>query len=169
VWSGNSLYQNDRDRSIGLATLMPLVGRDADWFCLQKEISTRDNEILRQGGDIAIFDSELKDFSDTAALVELMDLVLTVDTSVAHLAAALGKPVWLMLPFNPDWRWLLDRADSPWYPSVRLFRQQRIGDWAGVIEQVKSEMDRLFTTNEYRRPAGLHGGERGFQNTTGLR
>jgi hypothetical protein len=74
---------------------------------------------------------ELRDFSDTAALIDLIDLVITVDTSVAHLAGAMGKPVWIFLPLNPDWRWLLDRKDSPWYPSARLFRQQQIADWPG--------------------------------------
>ena len=78
----------------------------------------------------------LNDFSDTAAAVAQLDLVISVDTSVAHLAGALGKPVWVLLPFCPDWRWLLERDDSPWYPTARLFRQPRIGDWDSVIAQV---------------------------------
>jgi ADP-heptose:LPS heptosyltransferase len=80
--------------------------------------------------------AELADFADTAALIAALDLVIAVDTSVAHLAAALGKPVWLMLPFAPDFRWLLEREDSPWYPRMRLFRQQGLGDWDGVIAQL---------------------------------
>ncbi|MFN7307803.1 MAG: glycosyltransferase family 9 protein, partial [Acetobacteraceae bacterium] len=80
--------------------------------------------------------AELADFADTAALIAGLDLVITVDTSVAHLAAALGKPVWLMLPFAPDFRWLLDREDSPWYPNMRLFRQERPGDWDGVVRRI---------------------------------
>ena len=86
----------------------------------------------------------MKDFADTAALVELMDVVVTVDTSVAHLAGAMGKAVWILLPFNPDWRWLLDREDSPWYPTARLFRQPAIGDWASVIDRVREELVQQF-------------------------
>ena len=80
--------------------------------------------------------AELADFADTAALISQLDLVVTIDTAVAHLAGALGKPVWIMLQHNADWRWLLDRTDSPWYPTARLFRQQRAGDWQGVVSSV---------------------------------
>jgi len=82
------------------------------------------------------FGDQLRDFSDTAALVSLMDVVVTVDTSVAHLAGAMGKPVWILLPFAPDWRWMLERADSPWYPTARLFRQPKIGDWQSVFVEM---------------------------------
>ena len=78
----------------------------------------------------------MDDFADTASLISSLDLVIAVDTSVAHLAAALGKPVWLMVPFSPDFRWLLDREDSPWYPSMRLMRQKRPGDWDSVITKI---------------------------------
>ena len=83
---------------------------------------------------------DFDDFADTAAAVALVDLVISVDTSVAHLAGALGKPVWVLLPFCPDWRWLIERDDSPWYPSARLFRQPRIGDWDAVTAQVAREL-----------------------------
>ena len=96
--------------------------------------------MLREDGRIAFFGDDLRDFSDTAALLDLMDIVITIDTSVAHLACAMGKPVWILLPYNADWRWLLDRNDSPWYSSARLFRQREIGNWTGVIEEVKSEL-----------------------------
>ncbi|MBV9994449.1 MAG: hypothetical protein JO127_04470 [Caulobacteraceae bacterium] len=86
----------------------------------------------------------LKDFSDTAGLLELMDLVVTVDTSIAHLAGAMGKPVWILLPFCPDWRWLLDREDSPWYPSARLLRQPGVGDWTSVIRSVSEGLRARF-------------------------
>jgi ADP-heptose:LPS heptosyltransferase len=85
---------------------------------------------------VATHSDELNDFSDTAALVQEMDLVISVDTSVAHLAGALGKTVWIVLPFVPDWRWMLDRADSPWYPTATLFRQSRLDDWSTVVDDV---------------------------------
>ena len=92
--------------------------------------------MLEHTHGIRYFGDELADFSDTAALVHLMDLVITVDTSVAHLAGALGKEVWILLPFSPDWRWLLGRSDSPWYRSARLFRQPKIGDWDSVLAEL---------------------------------
>ena len=113
---------------------------NADWICLQKEVREKELAVLGKLGRIAFFGDDLRDFSDTAALLDQMDLVIAVDTSVAHLAGAMGKSVWILLPFNPDWRWLLDRDDSPWYPSARLFRQQEIGNWADVIDQVKNEL-----------------------------
>jgi tetratricopeptide (TPR) repeat protein len=140
VWSGRTEHKNDHNRSIELERLLPILGPDADWICLQKEVRNNDLAVLRQFGRIAFFGDELRDFSDTAALLDLMDLVITVDTSVAHLAGAMGKPVWILLPFSPDWRWLLDRSDSPWYPSARLFRQQQIGNWTGVIDRVANEL-----------------------------
>jgi tetratricopeptide (TPR) repeat protein len=144
VWSGSSTNRNDHNRSISLEMLLPLIDCPAGWFCLQKEVRETDAELSRGISGFTLFRDALSDFSDTAALIDLMDLVITVDTSVAHLAAAMGKPVWILLPFNPDWRWLLNRDDSPWYPSVRLFRQQKSGDWAGVIDRVKTELNFLI-------------------------
>jgi hypothetical protein len=140
VWSGSTGHKNDHNRSMKLETLLPIFSLDADWICLQKEVRDKDLALLRQDSRIAHFGDELKDFSDTAALVDLVDLVITVDTSVAHLAGAMGKPVWILLPFNPDWRWLLERNDSPWYPTARLFRQPQIGNWVEVVNQVKNEL-----------------------------
>jgi ADP-heptose:LPS heptosyltransferase len=97
--------------------------------------------MLRASG-LCDLTADLADFADTAALIAALDLVIAVDTSVAHLAGALGKPVWLMLPFAPDFRWLLERNDSPWYPSMRLFRQQRLGDWQGVIARIGAALER---------------------------
>jgi ADP-heptose:LPS heptosyltransferase len=138
-WRG-STPNNKEYRSIGLQQFFAIFSPDAEWICLQKEIREEDLALLRQLGRIAFFGDDLRDFSDTAALLDLMDLVITVDTSVAHLAGAMGKPVWILLPCNPDWRWLLDRDDSPWYPSARLFRQQQNGNWATVTDQVKHEL-----------------------------
>jgi ADP-heptose:LPS heptosyltransferase len=84
---------------------------------------------------------ELRDFGETAAVISILDLVITVDTAVAHLAGSLNKPTWLLLPYTSDWRWLMDRADSPWYPSLRIFRQQRPLEWGDVIERVASELE----------------------------
>ena len=140
VWSGRTDSKSDYNRSMQLQQFLPILSADADWICLQKEIKEKDLGVLRQDGRIAYFGDDLRDFSDTAALLDQMDLVITIDTSVAHLAGAMGKPVWVLLHYNSDWRWLLDRDDSPWYPSARLFRQQQIGDWAGVIDRVGSEL-----------------------------
>lgn len=140
AWSGSPTHVNDRNRSIAFETLLPLVSEDAQWIALQDVISPGDAEAFRAGGRVSFHGDQLRDFSHTAALVDLTDLVITVDTSIAHLAGALGKPVWILLPFNPDWRWLLDRTDSPWYPGARLFRQRRIGDWGSVIEEVRDEL-----------------------------
>jgi hypothetical protein len=140
VWSGNPSQDNDRHRSIRLAALRPLLSEEADWFCLQKDIREEDIVTLREIGRIHVFDAPLTDFADTAALIDQMDLVITVDTAVAHLAGALGKRAWVLLPFTPDFRWLPRRDDSPWYPSVRLYRQTSIGDWIPVIERARLDL-----------------------------
>lgn len=136
VWSGNPAHRNDGNRSLALAEVLPLLDQRAEWVSLQRDVRESDAPLLAQHPSLHHFGARLKDFADTAALIELMDLVISVDTSVAHLAGAMGKPLWLLLPFNPDWRWLLRRRDSPWYPSARLFRQSAIGDWASVIAKV---------------------------------
>ena len=135
VWTGSTIHTNDANRSLALERLSPLLQSGDAWVSLQKDVRESDRPALQASG---LYDltAELADFADTAALISALDLVITVDTSVAHLAAALGKPVWLMLPFSPDFRWLLKREDSPWYPSLRLFRQQRLGDWEGVIARI---------------------------------
>ena len=99
------------------------------------------------GPDIIDFTSLLNDFSDTAALIDNLDLVISVDTSTAHLAGAMGKPVWILNRFDADWRWLLDRTDSPWYPTVKLYRQEKAGDWDNVVQRVKTDLMR-FHANE---------------------
>jgi tetratricopeptide (TPR) repeat protein len=148
VWSGRKEHINDHDRSIALSTLVALASTGIQFVSLQNEVRPDDEKILLANKHIIRFDREFEDFSDTAALTMLMDLVISVDTSVAHLAGALGKPVWILLPFAPDWRWLLDREDSPWYPTARLFRQPRIGDWDSVVERVKEEL----TNHDFKLP-----------------
>ena len=136
VWSGNPGHLNDRKRSIALKTLLPLLEVKAQFLSLQKDIRSGDLAVLRDRHDILDFGPELGNFSDTAALVAQLDLLISVDTSVAHLAGALGRPVWILLPYAPDWRWLLDRMDSPWYPTASLFRQSETREWGPVVLQV---------------------------------
>ena len=143
VWSGNPSHVNDHRRSVELKTLLPLLDVDAQFISLQKEVRPRDRAILRERGDILDLGSELGTYEDTAAVIEQLDLVISVDTSVAHLAGALGKPVWIMLPYVPDWRWLVGRDDSPWYPTARLFRQTEAREYGSVVNRMKTELDAL--------------------------
>ena len=136
VWSGRPEHKNDHNRSLAFTQLATVLQENFEFHCLQKEVRTSDRDALNARTDITLWSDHLESFADTAALVEQMDLVLAVDTSVAHLAAALGKPVWLMLPFSPDWRWLVGREDSPWYPTMRLFRQTGSGEWGSVLQRV---------------------------------
>jgi len=155
VWSGNPDHKNDRNRSIALPALSPILGLDATFVSLQKDVRADDKSALRDRADLIDSTEHLVDFSETAALVSCLDLVISVDTSVAHLAAALGCPVWIMLPYTPDYRWLLDRDDSPWYPTVRLFRQTETREWPGVLDRVGAELQVLIAG---WRPAQQAGG-----------
>ncbi|WP_298883967.1 tetratricopeptide repeat-containing glycosyltransferase family protein [uncultured Bradyrhizobium sp.] len=145
VWSGDPGHKNDHNRSIALRALVPLLDCGAQFVSLQKGIREQDRDFLAARSDIVDLTEQLTDFSETAALVSCLDLVISVDTSVVHLTGALGLPVWTMLPFNPDWRWLLNRDDSPWYRSMRLFRQPKRDDWASVVDNVRHELDRLLS------------------------
>jgi tetratricopeptide (TPR) repeat protein len=140
AWSGSSTHKKDRSRSIGLSALFPLLGLNANYVSLQRDVGASDASLLRECSDLVHFGDELKDFSDTAALMFNLDLIISVDTSVAHLAGAMAKPVWILLPFIPDWRWLLDRECSPWYPTARLFRQDESRTWDKVIAQVRAAL-----------------------------
>jgi hypothetical protein len=140
VWSGNPALENGHNRSIKLKSLLQLLDVGATFVSLQKDIRPDDATVLKDRNDLLQFGDKLKDFSDTASLIANLDLVISIDTSVAHLAGALARPVWVLLPFLADWRWLLDRDDSPWYPTARLFRQHTAGDWSGVIDHVGVEL-----------------------------
>lgn len=134
VWAGSPTFGNDRYRSMPFDALAPLVAlNDVAWFSLQK--GPAQAQLAAASADVQPHDftNDLHDFSDTAALIANLDLVIAVDTGVAHLTGALGKPVWIMLPANSDWRWLENRSDSPWYPTARLFRQTTLGDWRPVV------------------------------------
>jgi tetratricopeptide (TPR) repeat protein len=143
VWQGNPKHSNDRNRSLPLALLSKALDVDATFVSLQKQPPPQDVTLLRELTQIVDHAAHLTDFSETAALVSCLDLVITVDTSVAHLAAALGRPTWIMLPYVADWRWLIGRDDSPWYPTARLFRQSASRDYAAVIERMRAELTAL--------------------------
>ena len=149
VWKGNPRFENDADRSLpDLGTLVPLGEvAGACFFSLQN--GRGEDEAAHPPAGLSIIDlaPAIDDFSDTAAIVANLDLVISVDTAVAHLAGALGKPCWILLPdYKTDWRWLDAREDSPWYPGVvRLFRQQAMGDWSGLVAEVSGALLRLVS------------------------
>ena len=143
VWSGNGAHSNDHNRSLNLAHMLAHLPVGVEFVSLQKELRPADQATLESNPHILHFGEDLNDFSDTAALCSLMDVVVSVDTSVAHLSAALGQRTWILLPFSPDWRWLLNRTDSPWYASVALYRQQAPGDWTTAFEMLKKDIQNL--------------------------
>jgi tetratricopeptide (TPR) repeat protein len=140
AWSGRATHVNDRNRSLSLAQLEPLLSLpDMSFVSVQRELRPADAERLVREPRITQVGDKLADFADTAAVLALADLVVCVDTSIAHVAGALGRHTCVLLPFQPDWRWTLDRDRSPWYPAVRLFRQPAPGDWSSVIARVAAE------------------------------
>jgi tetratricopeptide (TPR) repeat protein len=149
VWSGRATHSNDLNRSVALEQFLPFTRCGAQCVSLQKEVRAVDERTLASTPSIERLGEELTDFADTAGLLSELDLVISVDTAIAHLAGALGKPVWILLPQVADWRWLQEREDSPWYPSAKLFRQPAAGDWASVIDRVAAQLT-AFTANRYR-------------------
>jgi tetratricopeptide (TPR) repeat protein len=144
VWCGNPAFKEDRRRSLKLAQVAPLLATpDISFYSLNPGIGEGDVAALAARPNVLHLGSQFRDFSDTAAVVSLLDLVVTSDTSVAHLAGAMGRPVWIMLGFSPDWRWAFDRDRSFWYPTARLFHQDVADDWAGVIARVQHELSAL--------------------------
>jgi len=125
--------------------LARILDADATFVSLQKDLRPADKAALSKRKEIIDFTAQLTDFAETAALASCLDLVVTADTSVAHLAGAMGRPTWIVLPYVPDYRWLLDRDDSPWYPSVRLFRQDSTRDYAPVLDRVRAELAAFVT------------------------
>ena len=140
TWSGNSNNSNDHNRSVELARWIPFLPDECEYFCLQKGIRDADRRTLSSCGKFTLVEAHNEDFTDTAALMEILDVVVSVDTSLAHLGGALGRPTWILLPFLPDWRWLLDRRDTPWYPTATLYRQPAAGDWDSVMAQVGKDL-----------------------------
>jgi tetratricopeptide (TPR) repeat protein len=157
AWSGNASHDNDRNRSLAFERLGPLFsslnpppqageGRvEASFVSIQRDVRSEDLAALAGEHRVTHVGDDLEDFSDTAAVLALCDLVITVDTAVAHLAGAMGRPVWVLVPFAPDWRWGLQGDTTPWYPTARLFRQSALGDWDSVIASVGGELARFGT------------------------
>jgi tetratricopeptide (TPR) repeat protein len=156
AWAGNPKHVRDGERSMRLRDLSPLLDIGATFVSLQKEVRAGDAEILAKCGMLR-FGERLGDFSDTAGLISQLDLVIAVDTGVAHLAGALGKPVWILLTHAPDWRWLLDREDSPWYPSARLFRQSGTREWGSVIARVADALVEFVESHGERAERSARG------------
>jgi hypothetical protein len=143
VWSGERSHDNDRNRSLRLETLLPLLRTpDMTFVSLQHEVRDEDRALLQEQSAVVHVGDRFRDFAETAAVISLLDAVISADTAVAHLAGAMGKPLLLLLPFGADFRWLRERDDSPWYPSARLFRQPAFGDWTSVIDVLRHELTR---------------------------
>jgi hypothetical protein len=141
AWAGRSTHPNDHNRSTTFDTFAPLAQVDGvHLFSLQKR---SDSSLIDLPSFLSDWTDELHDFVDTAALIDNLDLVITIDSAVAHLAGAMGKPVWVLLPQFADWRWLLDRTDSPWYPTMRLFQQPTFGDWQSPMQNVVTDLQKL--------------------------
>jgi ADP-heptose:LPS heptosyltransferase len=144
VWAGNPKHTNDRNRSIPLEKFETVLNTGKiRFFSLQ--VGDQSAEIRRLGYQDQLEDlsGTLTDFSATAAIMAHLDLVISVDTAPAHLAGAMGRAVWTLVTFAPDWSWMLERSDSPWYPTMKIFRQKKIGDWDGVLAEVKENLDRM--------------------------
>jgi tetratricopeptide (TPR) repeat protein len=146
VWSGNPNNPIDPRRTIRLADWMTHLPTRFEYFCLQKDLRPADRAVRDSSPLIASFDAELPDFTNNAALCECMDIVVSVDTSVAHLSAALGQRTWVLLPAVPDWRWMRDREDTPWYPTMKLYRQKAAGDWNEVFARIAVDLQGEFPT-----------------------
>jgi tetratricopeptide (TPR) repeat protein len=144
VWSGNPNNRLDAARSIRLAEWIEHLPPGFEYFRLQRDVREEDEATLDSSEVIFSYDDDLLDFPNTAALCECMDVVISVDTSIAHLSGALGQRTWTLLSHTPDWRWLRDRIDCPWYPSMRLYRQQNEGDWSAVFTRVAADLRREF-------------------------
>ena len=151
VWSGNPSHANDHNRSMPLRDLSKILDLDATFVSLQKELRDADREVLA-GSGIVDMTENLADFEQTSALAACLDLVISVDTSVAHLAGGLGCQVWILLPFTPDYRWMFDREDSPWYPTARLFRQTKARDWPSVVDRLRIELGAVI--EDWKRKSG---------------
>ena len=146
AWAGNPSHANDRNRSLRFGHLPPLLSMPARFLSIQRDVRDADTEQLAAESRLTHVGGELENFSDTAAAIAQCDLVISADTAVAHLAGAMARPLWVLIPFAPDWRWTLNAETSPWYPTARLFRQSEPGDWDGVINRVGAALARFSAT-----------------------
>jgi hypothetical protein len=150
VWGGSPVNQDDGNRSLALACFAELLeSPGCHFFSLQKGDPSGQAAPFIEAGVLTDLDSDIRDFADTAAIIASLDLVISVDTSVAHVAGALGKPVWILLSGMPDWRWMLESETSPWYPTARLFRQRTIGEWGGVVQEIEAALRTIVTTQQH--------------------
>jgi ADP-heptose:LPS heptosyltransferase len=155
VWAGSPTFPHERWRAVPLELLAPLTQVEGTTFySLQMGPSANDAKQVGSGLRLIDLQDEQEDFADTAAIVANLGLVISIDTSVAHLAGSMGKPVWILLHKSPDWRWLLDREDSPWYPTARLFRQPALGNWQEVVPRVERELRELVANPAAPRTEG---------------
>jgi hypothetical protein len=156
VWAGNPTHYNDRNRSVAVEVLKPVLSIGGLQFVsLQKHAAAADVARLKQFGNATHIGDELANFADTAAVLAMLDLVIAVDTAAAHLAAAMGKVVALLLPFSADFRWLVGRSDSPWYPTMRLFRQTALGDWSDPVGRLHHELAAVARRPQQEREAAI--------------
>lgn len=156
AWAGSPTHRNDRRRSCPLTALVPLLRTPGvDFYSLQKGDRSRDLGLLPRDVEVRDMSSRLGDFGDLAVVIEQLDLVISVDTAVAHVAGALGKPVWLLLSYHADWRWLMEGERTPWYPTMRLFRQSRPAGWPSVVSRVARELEPWFASRGGQALAGL--------------
>jgi tetratricopeptide (TPR) repeat protein len=147
VWAGNPLFKHDNLRSCPLEYFLPMAAMEhVQLYSLKKEVSDRERHLLSKRNDLIHLGDGFITFAETAAALHNLDLIITADTSVAHLSGAMGKPTWLLLRYLPDWRWMLERTDSPWYPTMRLFRQPAPGDWDSVFENLGCALQSYFFT-----------------------
>ncbi|MHC4762109.1 MAG: glycosyltransferase family protein, partial [Planctomycetota bacterium] len=155
VWAGNPTHDNEHNRSCTLKNFIQLAKiKNVTLFSLQKGHGIEQINNWPEDLELINLGQEFEDFTDTAAAIENMDLTISVDTSVIHLAGAMGKNAWALIPYEPDWRWMLNRQDSPWYPTIRLFRQKQHGNWDGVFQHVAEKLEiliekQMVTNNKY--------------------
>jgi ADP-heptose:LPS heptosyltransferase len=155
AWAGNPNLPNDHIRTIDLQTMAALFTTPGvQFFSLQKELREGDAALLRASPQVTHLGEAMDSFADTAAIISLLDVIISVDTAVAHLAGALGAKTWVLLPYVAEWRWLLDRADSPWYPTARLFRQPALNDWTGAVAAVGAALREIPRDGQARADGG---------------
>jgi len=152
AWAGSKRHKGDKRRSLTLAQLAPLANIPGiTFFSLQKDDGSEQTSSPPAGMNLVDLAPDLADFTDTGAAIESLDLTVSVDTSIVHLAGALARPVWTLIAMPPDWRWMLDRQDTPWYPTMRLFRQTTVGDWTPVIDAVAQQLSQLAAKSRDQR------------------